>query len=190
MLGLSFQPSLAFRAAAWLSIGGGPNVMVGFLRNKAGINTLNPRLGDGQVRCHNWTVNVGGNIGILLTPRRVAEIQIDRSEIVNSYPRPITTHIQPLKANRFLLHTERMLAESGEFGGGSLRCAAGRKNTAFRAEFPPSPKFRQNVRTGWWREVDSNCRYRSWNTQTTASSRISQHPGNRPASASALNGEL
>jgi long-chain fatty acid transport protein len=83
MLGLSFQPSLAFRAADWLSIGGGPNVMVGFLRNKAGINTLNPRLGDGQVRYQNWTVNVGGNIGILLTPRDGTRIGIDYLTPVN-----------------------------------------------------------------------------------------------------------
>ena len=83
MLGLSFQPSLAFRAADWLSIGGGPNVMVGFLRNKAGINTLNPRLGDGQVRYQNWTVNVGGNIGILLTPREGTRIGIDYLTPVN-----------------------------------------------------------------------------------------------------------
>jgi long-subunit fatty acid transport protein len=61
MLGMSFQPSIAFRAADWLSIGGGPSVMMGFLRAKAGINTLNPRIGDGQVRYQNWTVNVVGN---------------------------------------------------------------------------------------------------------------------------------
>jgi len=65
MLGMSFRPSIAFRAADWLSIGGGPNVMMGFLRAKAGINTLNPRLGDGQVRYQNYTVNVGGNWTVL-----------------------------------------------------------------------------------------------------------------------------
>jgi len=74
MRGLSFQPSVAFRAADWLSIGGGPNVMVGFLRNKAGINTLNPRLGDGQVRYQNWTVNVGGNLGILPPPQEASKL--------------------------------------------------------------------------------------------------------------------
>ena len=36
--------------------------------------------------------------------------------------------------------------------------------------------------TRWRREVDSNCRYRSWNTPTSGFSRISQHPGERPAS--------
>ena len=83
MLGMSFQPSIAFRAADWLSIGGGPSVMMGFLRAKAGINTLNPRLGDGQVRYQNWTVNVGGNIGILLTPREGTRIGIDYLTPVN-----------------------------------------------------------------------------------------------------------
>ena len=83
MLGMSFQPSIAFRAADWLSIGGGPNVMMGFLRAKAGINTLNPRLGDGQVRYQNWTVNVGGNVGILLTPRDGTRIGMDYLTPVN-----------------------------------------------------------------------------------------------------------
>ena len=83
MLGMSFQPSIAFRAADWLSIGGGPSVMMGFLRAKAGINTLNPRLGDGQVRYQNWTVNVGGNVGILLTPRDGTRIGIDYLTPVN-----------------------------------------------------------------------------------------------------------
>ena len=83
ILGMSFQPSLAFRAADWLSIGGGPNVMVGFLRAKAAVNTLNPRLGDGQVRYQNWTVNVGGNVGILLTPRDGTRIGIDYLTPVN-----------------------------------------------------------------------------------------------------------
>jgi hypothetical protein len=50
---MSFQPALAFRAADWLSIGGGPNVMMGFMRAKAGLNNLNPHLGDGQVRYQN-----------------------------------------------------------------------------------------------------------------------------------------
>ena len=32
---------------------------------------------------------------------------------------------------------------------GSLRCAAGGKNSTLRGEFSPSPKCRQNVQTGW-----------------------------------------
>lgn len=83
MLGMSFQPAFAFRAADWLSIGGGPDVMMGFLRSKTGINTLNPRLGDGQLRYQNYTVNVGGNVGILLTPRDGTRIGIDYLTPVN-----------------------------------------------------------------------------------------------------------
>ncbi|HUY19446.1 MAG TPA: outer membrane protein transport protein [Candidatus Binataceae bacterium] len=83
MLGMSFQPAIAFRAADWLSIGGGPDVMLGFLRAKAGVNTLNPRLGDGQVKYQDYTVNVGGNIGILLTPRDGTRIGIDYLTPVN-----------------------------------------------------------------------------------------------------------
>jgi len=83
ILGMSFQPSIAFRAADWLSIGGGPNVMMGFLRAKAGINNLAPGVGDGQVRYQNWTVNVGGNVGILLTPRDGTRIGVDYLTPVN-----------------------------------------------------------------------------------------------------------
>jgi long-chain fatty acid transport protein len=83
MLGMSFQPTIAFRAADWLSIGGGPNVMMGFLRAKAGINNLAPGVGDGQVRYQNYTVNVGGNVGILLTPRDGTRIGLDYLTPVN-----------------------------------------------------------------------------------------------------------
>lgn len=76
ILGMTFQPAVAFRVADWLSIGGGPNVMLGFLRDKAGIHNLAPRFGDGQVRYQDYTVNVGGNIGILITPRAGTRIGI------------------------------------------------------------------------------------------------------------------
>jgi long-chain fatty acid transport protein len=83
ILGMSFQPAFAFRAADWLSIGGGPNVMLGFLRAKAGINNLNPGLHDGQVQYQNYTVNVGGNVGILITPRDGTRIGLDYLTPVN-----------------------------------------------------------------------------------------------------------
>jgi long-chain fatty acid transport protein len=80
---MSAQPTIAFRAADWLSIRVGPNVMLGFLRAKAGINNLDPRDGDGQVRYQNYTVNVGGNVGILLTPRDGTRIGLDYLTPVN-----------------------------------------------------------------------------------------------------------
>lgn len=83
ILGMSFQPAFAFRAADWLSIGGGPNVMLGFLRAKAGINNLDPRVGDGQVKYQDYTVNVGGNVGILITPRDGTRIGLDYLTPVN-----------------------------------------------------------------------------------------------------------
>jgi long-chain fatty acid transport protein len=83
ILGMSFQPAFAFRAAHWLSIGGGPNVMLGFLRTKAGVNNLDLRLGDGQIKYQDYTVNVGGNIGIMVTPREGTRIGIDYLTPVN-----------------------------------------------------------------------------------------------------------
>jgi hypothetical protein len=55
----------------------------------------------------------------------------------------------------------RLSRKSNDLAGPSaqrLRCAAGRKNATFRAEFLPCPKCRQNVQTRWRREGDFNPR--------------------------------
>lgn len=76
LLGVSFEPAVAYRITNWLSVGAGPNVMVGFLRAKAATNNLNPNYGDGQVKYQDYTVGVSGDIGILLTPRDGTRIGI------------------------------------------------------------------------------------------------------------------
>lgn len=67
LLGQSFLPALAFRINDWLSLGGGINVMLGFMRAKAGVRNLTPTH-DGQVKYQDYTVGVGGDIGFLLQP--------------------------------------------------------------------------------------------------------------------------
>ena len=67
ILGVSFIPSVAFRINDWLSVGGGVNVMVGFLREKVGVRNLRPG-NDGQLKYQDYTAGVGGDIGILLQP--------------------------------------------------------------------------------------------------------------------------
>jgi long-chain fatty acid transport protein len=59
----------AYRINRWLSVGGGFNVMVGYLKEKVGVNNLLPRLPDGQLKLNGWwTAGLGGDIGILVEP--------------------------------------------------------------------------------------------------------------------------
>ena len=69
ILGNSILPSVAYRINKWLSVGAGFNVMIGYLKEKVGINNLDPRLPDGQLRINGWwTAGLGGDIGILVEP--------------------------------------------------------------------------------------------------------------------------
>lgn len=67
LIGMSFIPAVAYRVNDWLSVGGGINVMLGFLREKAGVRNLEPG-NDGQVKYQDYTAGVGGDIGIMLHP--------------------------------------------------------------------------------------------------------------------------
>jgi long-chain fatty acid transport protein len=67
ILGMSFMPAVAYRVNDWLSVGGGVNVMVGFLREKAAVRNLTS-VTDGQVKYQDYTVGVGGDIGVMLQP--------------------------------------------------------------------------------------------------------------------------
>ena len=75
ILGVSFIPAAAYRVNDWLSVGGGINVMVGFLREKAGVRNLTPGT-DGQIKYQDYTAGVGGDIGILLQPDQKTRVGI------------------------------------------------------------------------------------------------------------------
>jgi long-chain fatty acid transport protein len=69
ILGNSILPSIAYRINKWLSVGAGFNVMIGYLKEKVGINNLEPGLPDGQLRLNGWwTAGLGGDIGVLVEP--------------------------------------------------------------------------------------------------------------------------
>jgi long-chain fatty acid transport protein len=68
ILGFSIMPAVAYRVNDWLSVGGGLNVMIGVLKSKVGVNNLRPDLPDGRMKIQDYTVGVGGNIGVLLEP--------------------------------------------------------------------------------------------------------------------------
>ena len=75
ILSVSFIPAVAFRVNDWLSVGGGVNVMVGFLREKAGVRNLAPG-SDGQVKYQDYTAGVGGDIGVMFQPDEKTRIGI------------------------------------------------------------------------------------------------------------------
>jgi len=84
LLGQSFLPMVAYRVNDWLSVGGGVNVMLGFIRAKAGVRNL-LQVNDGQVKYQDYTVGVGGDIGILLQPDSKTRVGI--------------TYLTPVKLN-------------------------------------------------------------------------------------------
>lgn len=67
ILGMSFVPAVAYRVSDWLSVGGGINVMLGFLREKAAVRNLD-LIKDGQVKYQDYTAGVGGDIGVMIQP--------------------------------------------------------------------------------------------------------------------------
>src|SRR5271170_4702010 len=75
ILGFSYMPAVAYRVNDWLSVGGGLNVMLGFLREKAAVRNLVPG-NDGQVKYQDYTPGVGGDIGIMLQPDEKTRIGI------------------------------------------------------------------------------------------------------------------
>ncbi len=74
ILGTSFMPAVAWRVNEWLSVGGGLNIMVGFLRAKAAVDNMPAN--DGQVKYQDYTVGFGGDIGIMVQPDRKTRIGI------------------------------------------------------------------------------------------------------------------
>jgi long-chain fatty acid transport protein len=79
MITMNFNPAVAYRVSDWLSIGGGLDVMYGYLKTQVAINNAldDPFLGDypdGQMTVTSNAVGVGGNVGILLEPLKGTRI--------------------------------------------------------------------------------------------------------------------
>jgi long-chain fatty acid transport protein len=75
LLGISYMPAIAYRVNDWLSVGGGLNIMLGFIREKAAVRNLVP-INDGQVKYQDYTVGFGGDIGIMLQPDEKTRVGI------------------------------------------------------------------------------------------------------------------
>ncbi|HJV36728.1 OmpP1/FadL family transporter [Geomonas sp.] len=65
LMGLSFLPVAAYRITDKLSIGAGPNIMLGYLKNTVAINNADPALGDGELHLRDTAWGVGANAGLL-----------------------------------------------------------------------------------------------------------------------------
>jgi long-chain fatty acid transport protein len=79
LITMNVNPAVAYRVTDWLSIGGGLDVMYGFLKGTAAVNNAldDPFLGNfpvGQITVSADAVGVGGNAGILLEPLKGTRI--------------------------------------------------------------------------------------------------------------------
>ena len=88
LLGMSIEPAVSLRVTDWLSVGGGPNVMFGYLKNKTAINNQTPGAPDGQLYVQDQTWGVGGIGGILIQPREGTRFGV-------SYVSPVNLDFSP-----------------------------------------------------------------------------------------------
>ena len=85
------QPSVAYKVNDWLSVGAGAALTLGYLSDKARVNTLDPARGDGKLRYSDTDFAVQGNFGIMIEPsdrtriglRYLTETDLDFKDRVN-----------------------------------------------------------------------------------------------------------
>jgi long-chain fatty acid transport protein len=65
LLGISFEPAVAYRIIDGLSIGAGLNVMYGYLKDTVAVNNAPFGVQDGKLELSSGTWGVGGNAGLL-----------------------------------------------------------------------------------------------------------------------------
>jgi len=69
LVGVTFAPVASYRVNEQISIGGGPNIMVAYLKATSNINNVLPLgTGDGQLEVKDTTAGVGGQFGVLYEP--------------------------------------------------------------------------------------------------------------------------
>jgi long-chain fatty acid transport protein len=62
------QPTAAYQVFNWLSIGAGAGLTLGYLKDEARVNNLDPSLGDGRLKYDDTDFAVQGNFGIMIEP--------------------------------------------------------------------------------------------------------------------------
>jgi len=77
LVGVTFAPVASYRVNEQFSVGGGPNIMVGYLRSTVNINNvLPPGVGDGQMYLSDTAVGVGGQVGVLFEPKKGSRVGV------------------------------------------------------------------------------------------------------------------
>jgi len=77
LVGITFAPVASYRVNEQFSIGGGPNIMVGYMKTTANINNiLPPGIGDGQLEVKDTAVGVGGEFGVLYEPKKGTRVGV------------------------------------------------------------------------------------------------------------------
>ncbi len=76
LVGLSLQPTVAWKATDWLSVGAGLNAMLGIMRSTIAVNNALPTLADGSVGLSNDAWGFGANVGLLFTPGPTTRIGV------------------------------------------------------------------------------------------------------------------
>jgi len=79
LVGMTFAPVASYQANEYISIGGGPNVMVAYMKSTANINNRFPAPGtaaDGQLEVKDTAVGVGGQFGVLIEPKKGTRVGV------------------------------------------------------------------------------------------------------------------
>jgi len=77
LVGVTFAPVASYKVNEKFSVGGGPNIMVGYLRNTVMINNQLPiGIGDGQMELKDTAVGVGGQFGVLYEPKKGTRVGV------------------------------------------------------------------------------------------------------------------
>jgi long-chain fatty acid transport protein len=77
LVGVTFAPVASYRVNEQFSVGGGPNIMVAYMKDTTNINNLlPPGTGDGQVYLTDTTVGVGGQVGVLFEPQKGSRVGV------------------------------------------------------------------------------------------------------------------
>jgi long-chain fatty acid transport protein len=89
---ISFTPTVAYKVNDWLSIGAGPNIIWGKLKQSAAINNALDGLPDGRLTIDDNTFGFGGIVGIMIEPQKgtrigvsyLSPVQMDFSDVASA----------------------------------------------------------------------------------------------------------
>ena len=77
LIGVTFAPVASYKVNEYVSIGGGPNVMLAYLNYEANVNNvLPPGAGDGGIHASDTAVGVGGQFGVLVEPKKGTRVGV------------------------------------------------------------------------------------------------------------------